>query len=142
MGRFVSISKAAALVGISSRELRVEIEDGRLPSVRGMVHLDDLSELHPNVSVDQADMVEWVNKIKDSSLVSATEKLTHELNKNELRELLIKSQTELAYQRDKIETYENIIQELRYSLQVIQKKSPEPNKIQSLISWIDKKLSH
>ncbi len=142
MGRFVSISKAATLVGISTKELQLEMEQGQLQSVRGMVHLDDLTQLHPEVRVDEVDMVEWVNKIKDNSLLSATEKLSHELSKHELQQLLLKLNAEHAYQRDKIEAYENLIQELRYSLQVLQKKSSEPNKIQSLISWIDNKLNH
>ena len=71
MGRFVTIHKAATLVGISARDLQLEIETGQLPCVRGMVHIDDLTELHPNVSSEEADMVRWVNKIKDSSLLTA-----------------------------------------------------------------------
>lgn len=141
MGRFVSVHKAAVLVGISDHDLQVEIDKGRLPSVRGMVHLDDLTELHPNIRTDEADMLMWVNKIKDSSLQNATAKLYHELSKTELRKILMKANTEIAYQREKIETYESLIQELRYSLQVLQEKSSEPNKIQSLIAWIDKKLN-
>ncbi len=139
MGRFVTVHKAAALVGITPRDIQCEIDNGRLPSVRGMVHIDDLTEIHPNVRTEEADMVSWVNKIKDSSLKHATEKLTHELSKSELRQLLNKANTELSYQRDKIESYEHLIHELRYSLQVLKEKSSEPNKIQSLIAWIDKK---
>ena len=140
MGRFVTVSKAAALVGISSRDIQHEIDRGQLPSVRGMVHIDDLTELHPNVATEEADMVSWVSKIKDSSLRNATEKLDHELTKSELRHMLIKARTEIAYSRDKIEAYEDLLNELRYSLTVLQKTSTQPNKIQSLISWIDQKL--
>ncbi len=141
MGRFVSVHKAAALVGIPPRDIQLEIDTGRLPSVRGMVHIDDLTELHPNVCSEDADMISWVNKIKDSSLQHATEKLTHELSKAELRQHLNKANIEVSYQRDKIEAYEQLIHELRYSLQVLKEKSSEPNRIQSLIAWIDKKLS-
>ena len=141
MGRFVTVSKAAALVGLTTRELQLEIEDGRLPSVRGMVHIDDLTELHPNASLDEVDMVLWVNKIKDYSLQNATDKLSHELTKTELHDLLMKANAELAYHRDKIQTYESLLHELRYSLQVLQKNSSEPNKIQSLIAWIDRNLN-
>jgi len=109
MGRFVTVHKAAALVGITPRDIQCEIDNGRLPSVRGMVQ--------------------------------ATEKLTHELTKTELRKLLNKANMELTYQRDKIDSYEHLINELRYSLQVLKEKSSEPNKIQSLIAWIDKKVS-
>ena len=141
MGRFVSVHKAAALVGITPRDLQGEIDNGRLPSVRGMVHIDDLTELHPNVCSEDADMVSWVNKIKDSSLTHASEKLTHQLSKQELKQLLNKANTELSYQRNKIESYEHLIHELRYSLQVLKQSSSEPNKVQSLIAWIDKKTS-
>ena len=140
MARFVSVSKAAILVGVSSRDIQVEIDNGKLPSVRGMVHIDDLAELHPEVSVEEADMVSWVRKIRDSSLQSATEKLDHELTKRELQKMLARARTEISYSRDKIEAYEHLLNELRYSLTVIQKNSSEPNKIQSLISWIDQKL--
>lgn len=141
MGRFLSVHKAAALVGVTPRDLQYEIDNGSLPSVRGMVHIDDLTELHPNVCSEDADMVSWVNKIKDSSLKHATEKLTHDLTKSELRQLLNKANTEISYQRDKIENYEHLIHELRYSLQTLKEKSSEPNKIQSLIAWIDQKSS-
>lgn len=140
MARFVSVSKAAILVGVSSRDIQVEIDNGKLPSVRGMVHIDDLAELHPEVSVEEADMVSWVRKIRDSSLQSAAEKLDHELTKSELQKMLARARTEISYSRDKIEAYEHLLNELRYSLTVIQKNSSEPNKIQSLISWIDQKL--
>jgi hypothetical protein len=139
MGRFVTVNKAATLVGIPVRDLQLEIDTGRLPCVRGMVHIDDLTELHPNVNSDDADMVIWVNKIKDSSLQHAAEKLSHELTKSELRRMLSKANMQLSYQRDKIEAYELLVHELRYSLQTLKEKSSEPNKIQSLIAWLDKK---
>ena len=140
MGRFVTVSKAAALVGVSAREIQYEIDKGKLPSVRGMVHIEDLTELHPNVAAEEADMVSWVSKIKNSSLQNAIEKLDHELTKGELQNMLIRARTEIAYSRDKIEVYEHLLQELKYSLTVLQKDSAQPNKIQSLISWIDQKL--
>ena len=140
MGRFVTVSKAAVLVGVSPRDIQHEIDKGKLPSVRGMVHIDDLTELHPDVTAEEADMVSWVSKIKDTSLQNATEKLDHELTKSELRHMLIRARTEIAYSRDKIEVYEGLLHELRFSLTVLQKNSSQPNKIQSLISWIDQKL--
>lgn len=142
MGRFVTISKAAHLIGISTRELQIEIEKGELSSVRGMIHVDDLVDAHPDVDIAEVDMVAWVAKIKDDSLQHATEKLEHHLSEAELRELLVKANTELAYHRHKNVNYEAMIHELRYSLVVLQKRSSEPNKIQSLIAWIDKNLSH
>lgn len=142
MGRFVTVAKAAQLIGISTRELQLEIDSGNLSTVRGMIHIDDLTDAHPDVNVAEADMVVWVAKIKDESLQHATDKLEHELSKPELHSLLTKANAELAYQRDKIAIYESLIHEVRYSLKVLQKRSSEPNKIQSIIAWIDQKLAH
>ena len=142
MGRFVTIAKAAQLIGISTRQLQVEIKNGELSTVRGMIHIDDLADVHPNVKVEEADMVAWVAKIKNESLQHAIDKLDHELSKTELRELLLKVNAELAYHRDRHVTYESLIHEIRYSLTVLQKRSTEPNKIQSIIAWIDQYIAH
>ena len=142
MGRFVTIAKAAQLVGVSKRELQREIDTGGLSTVRGMVHVEDLVDAHPHVNIAEADMVTWVAQIKEDSLQHAAEKLDHELSASELRELLVKANTELAYHRNKLASYEATIIELRHSLKELQKRSVEPNKIQSLIAWIDKSLSH
>ena len=131
MGRFVTVAKAAQLVGISKRELQTEIDKGGLSTVRGMIHVDDLIDVHPNVNIAEADMVTWVAKIKEESLAHAADKLDHDLSKSELRELLIKANNELAYLRNKSANYEATIHELRHSLLVLQKRSSEPNKIQS-----------
>ena len=142
MGRFVTIAKAAHLIGISTRELQLEIDNGELSTVRGMIHIDDLADVHPNIKVEEADMVAWVAKIKNESLQHATDKLDHDLSKSELHKLLVKANTELAYHRDKNASYEALIHEIRYSLTVLQKRSSEPNKIQSIIAWIDQYLAH
>ena len=142
MGRFVTVAKAAQLIGITRRELQVEIDKGELSTVRGMIHIDDLADVHPNVKVEEADMVAWVTKIKNESLQHATEKLDHDLSKSELHQLLIKANTELAYHRDKNTLYESLIHEIRHSLTVLQRRSTEPNKIQSIIDWIDHYLAH
>ena len=141
MARFISVAKAAQMVGLTSRELQREIDKGAIPSVRGMIHIDDLVEIFPHARIAQADMVAWVTKIKDESLQHASEKLPHNLSKSELRERLARLTTELSYQRRKAASHEDLLQELRYSLTVLQEKSPEPNKIQSLIAWIDKHLA-
>ena len=142
MGRFVTIAKAAQLVGVTKRELQLQIDNGGLPTVRGMIHVDDLIDAHPNVNIAEADMVAWVTKIKEESLQHATDKLDHALSKTELREILARTNKELDYYRHKSASYEATILELRHSLVTLQKRSAEPNKIQCLIAWIDKSLSH
>lgn len=62
MGCFISVAKAAKLVGVTHRELKTVIDKGELAMVKGQIHIDDLVEKYPQVSTDDADMVSWVKK--------------------------------------------------------------------------------
>jgi len=142
MGQFVTISKAAQIVGISSKELQSEVESGKLATVRGMIHIDDLADVHPDANIDVADMVSWVTKIKQDTHQAVEDKQISELNLFELREHINKSHAELAYQRDRNKKLESLLKEIGFSLQALKEHSSEPNKIQSLIALIEQKLAH
>ena len=142
MGRFVSVSKAAQLAGISAQEIQAEIENGKLSSVRGMIHIDDLTDVHPNADVDTADMVSWVSKIRQHSFQHIEDKQLSELTTQELRQCLNRANAELAYHRDHNSELESLLRKITYSLDDIKSRSSEPNKIQSLIALIEQKLSH
>ena len=142
MGRFVTLAKAAQIVGISAKELRSEVESGKLAAVRGMVHIDDLADVHPDANIDAADMVSWVAKIKQVSHQHIEDKQISELTIAELREHIHKTHAELAYQRDRSKKLESLLKEIGFSLQELKQHSPEPNKIQGLIAFIEQKLAH
>lgn len=142
MGRFVTLAKAAQMVGISSKELRNEVENGKISTVRGMIHIDDLAEVHPDANIDAADMVSWVAKIKQDSYQHTEDKQLSELTPGELRECIIKARAELAYQRDRNKKLELVLKEVGFSLREMKQHSSEPNKVQSLIALILKKLAH
>lgn len=142
MGRFVTLAKAAQMVGMSAKEIHAEVENGKIASVRGMIHVEDLAEVHPNANLDAADMVSWVEKIKHDCYQHIEDKQLSELTTAELRECVSKSRAELDYQRDRNKKLESVLKEVGLSLQKIKDHSSEPNKIQSLISLIQKKLAH
>ena len=141
MGRFVTIAKAAQLAGTSVTLLRQEIQSGVLPSVRGMVHVDDLIEQYPGVQKEDTDMLLWVNKIKDHASDHNAMKPRHQLSRNELLVELDRVSNELDYFRNRSGAYKEVISELRDSLLVLQKTSDQKNRIQGLIDWAEKKLS-
>lgn len=142
MGRFVTLAKAAQIVGISAKELRDQIESGKVSTVRGMIHIDDLAEVYPDVDIDAADMVSWVAKIKQDSYQHTEDKQLSELTPTELRDCILKARAELAYQRDRNKKLESVLKEVGFSLQEMKQHSSEPNKVQSLIALILKKLAH
>lgn len=142
MGRFVTLAKAAQIAGISTKELLAEVESGKIAVVRGMIHIDDLADVHPDADMDTADMVSWVAKIKQDPFQHIEDKQVSELNISELRDTLHKARAELAYQRDRSNKLESVLKEIGFSLQEIKQHSSQPNKIQGLIAFIEQKLSH
>ena len=140
MGEFVSVTKAAHIVGISIDQMHQQINDGVLSTARGMIHLDDLRQCYPNIKIDGVDMVAWVNKIKDGSLSQGSDKPPNEMNRSELVAQLQKARLETAYQRNRVKKHEQILVSLRQSLLHLKEHSTEPNQLQSLISWVNRQL--
>lgn len=139
MGRFVSVAKAASLVGISPRELKAVIDDGELTTVKGQIHIEDLAEKYPEVSVEDADMVSWVKKIKKTTNLHVSDKPPSELSRDELIILVARSSKEIAYLKDKLDSSTNLMREIKYSLTELKKDSPAPSRLQTIIDWIERK---
>lgn len=143
MGCFVTIAKAAQIVGVSAKQIQAEIDRGELSAVRGMIHIDDLADVHPDADMHGIDMVSWVTAIKDNPPTQHTDdKPLRDLTKQELLELLTRTNVEIAYYRDRNSKLDSLLKEICFSLQDLKKKSVEPNKVQSIIALIERKLSH
>ena len=143
MGCFVTIAKAAQIVGVSAKQIQTEIDSGILSAVRGMVHIEDLRDAHPDADMHEVDMVSWVTAIKDNpAQLRADDKPINEFTKLELLEQLGRANVELAYYRDRHTKLESLLKEICFSLQDLKKKSDEPNKIQSIIALVERKRSH
>ena len=140
MGEFVSVTKAAHIVGISIDQMHQQINDGMLSTARGMIHLDDLRQCYQNIKFDGVDMVAWVNKIKEGSLSQGSDKAPNDMNRSELVAQLQKVRLEMSYQRNRVKKHEEVLASLRQSLLHMKDQSSEPNQLQSLISWIDRQL--
>ena len=143
MGCFVTVAKAAQIVGVSAKQIQTEIDRGELSAVRGMIHIEDLREVHPDADLHEVDMVSWVTAIKDNpAQLRADDKPINEFSKQELLEHLGRANVELAYYRDRHSKFESLLKEICFSLQDLKKKSEEPNKLQSIIALIERKRSH
>lgn len=140
MGEFVSVTKAAHIVGVSIDQMHQQINEGALTTARGMIHLDDLRQCFPHIEVNGVDMVAWVNKIKDGSLSQGSDKSPNEMSRAELVAQLQKARLETSYQRNRVKKQEEILVRLRQSLVHMKDQSNVPNRVQSLISWIDRQL--
>ncbi len=141
MARFISVAKAASLIGVSNSAMQTIVSEGELPVVKGKIHIDDLIEKYPHVNSADADMLTWVSKIKDAPGQHVSDKPPSELTRDELIALAARHQKEIAYIKDKCNSYSNTLREIKYSLVELQKESRQPNRVQTMIAWIEKKLS-
>ena len=141
MARFISVAKAANLIGVTNSEMQAIVSEGALQVVKGKIHIDDLIEKYPHVNSADANMLTWVSKIKNAPSQHVSDKPPSELTRDELIVLAARQQKEMAYIKDKSKEYADMLREIKYSLVELQKESQHPNRVQTIIAWIEKKLS-
>lgn len=71
MPRFVSLSRAAKLVGLSRGALQKRVHDLELQSFEGQVNLDDIEKLFPDAQIEDNHIIEDLEKIVEQALKRA-----------------------------------------------------------------------
>jgi CDP-4-dehydro-6-deoxyglucose reductase len=68
VARFLTLSKAARLVGIKRGALQKKIQAGELTTFEGMLELNELLRVYPNVEIEDSAMLERVNRFAEDAL--------------------------------------------------------------------------
>ena len=68
MSRYLNLSKAARLLGITRTALQEEIRSGKIDTFEGKIDLAELLRAYPQVQVERSAMVERAQQIKDHAL--------------------------------------------------------------------------
>ena len=139
MSRFVTVSRAAKLVGVSRGNLQRRIREGDIDSFEGMVDLTTLSDHFPNLKLEDNSLIERLERIienaarkarthKSSSLPPDMETLATRVNL--LSDELVSSKLEISI-------FYNIFDKLKTKLNNLAKEEPEAaNAIRNLQSWL------
>jgi len=141
MPRFISISKAAALANVHTKDIQEKVSSNQLSTTRGKIHLDDLLECYPKAHVEEVDMLSLVERIKEQSFESGAAKQHGEVTFASLKEDLHKCKTNLGYYREQSNKYEELIQHIQENLLDTKEKDFDLQKVERLRQWIDKRLS-
>jgi CDP-4-dehydro-6-deoxyglucose reductase len=64
MSQYLTLSRAARLVGVKRAALQTRISSGELPTFEGLIELNDLLHAYPDARVDDSAMLERVDRIK------------------------------------------------------------------------------
>ena len=140
MPRFVSITKAASLACVSTKDIKVKIDNKQLVSTRGQIHIDDLIECYPKISIDETDMVSLVAKIKEESFATGAAKQHGEMTLEDMAQEMHKLKASADYYRERSHKFEEIILQLRNNLEELQEKLGKSQRIEGLIHWMDHRL--
>lgn len=115
MQRLLSLSRAARLVGVARGALQRNIQSGELSSFDGMVSIDDLMRLYPEVQLEGNPGLERVARIKEEAF---GKRLRQRLlpSQEVLAQRVFEQSRELGDLRAHLQRYHSMVVELRKHL--------------------------
>lgn len=139
MPQYLSVFRAARLVGITRSALQKRIHDGDLTTFEGQVALDDLLNLYPAAPLDDDSEYKRVQKIKSQAfakrvrerILPDAEVLADRIS--ELARKLATAQSELAWQQHLSEEIRQRLNELR--------ENPTSTAVRGMINWLEQALA-
>ena len=143
MEKFLSISRAAKLVGISRGALQKKIHDNELTSFEGQVSIDDIERIFPDAELEDNHLLEDLERIIESSLKKARgEKLAKLLmpDVHTLSSRLSNINAELVKIKKENQGYKNIFNQLQQKLEL--ESSTDNEKLKSYLKSFENWLSN
>lgn len=137
MHRYIDVSRAARLAGVSRSEIQRLVADKSLVTFEGKVEYEALVELFPEIKDSRSSMVEIVAQIKEDAVGKTTNsqssggKPDSTALQHELKEL----RRDLHFHRQRAGEYRSILVELRPRLESLQQQSEHKQQIQTIINW-------
>jgi len=137
MAKYVSVARAAHLLGITRAQLQELIRTGELEAFEGQVSMDNLRKNFPALAFNQSPVVERANIIKDSAYGERLQKLINppsDVLKAKIRRLSV----DLNVERTRARDYQEIIEALLEKLTELQLHSDASQRdlIHELNLWL------
>jgi len=140
MSRFVSLSRAAKLVGISRGALQKKIHNLELESFEGQVNLDDIEKIYPEAQIEDNHIIENLEKIVEQALKRAKgEKLAKLLapDPHTLAARLQVVSKECSQSKDQLKQLSSLISQVQEKLRDLSSTSSKQHLFADLNNWID-----
>jgi CDP-4-dehydro-6-deoxyglucose reductase len=136
----VSIWRAAQLLGIARGVLQQQVRDGSLVTDDGWVCTDVLSQLYPNVHLEESGMLERVTQIRTEAFGKRLRERVLPSQEILAQRLFAQSQ-ELADLRRHLQRYHALVIELQHEARQQCDQSPQDSRWQSLEQQITQGLA-
>jgi CDP-4-dehydro-6-deoxyglucose reductase len=156
MAHYVTVSKAARLLGMNRARLQECIRDSRLDTFEGMVDVDELRRAYPTARLQNDTMLEQVERYKDNAVGKYAQQLPdseyllrqaaglhNELQRayrvnTELAETLETTRVALEQSQQQSAGYLEVVVELKDRMLEMQEKCDQRQQImlETLLSWL------
>jgi len=140
MARFVSLSRAAKLVGISRGAMQKKVHDLELNSFEGQVSLDDIERVFPDAELEDNHILEDLEKIIEQAMHKARGDKLAKLLSPSPQTLAARTKAisdDLAHAKKQINQFISIFSELKTHITELSLDSKTPNLYEDLNNWID-----
>lgn len=142
MNRYLSVSTAARMAGVSRNHIQKKIRKGKLSTFEGQVSVSDLILAYPDIELEDTTILERMSRIRQNAIHKTPEidRPKEQLMAAELDRLRL----ELADSKAEIQHYHKLVLGLKQRLMDIQEGDDCTRRqrlvLQALISWMLKKV--
>ena len=138
--RYVDLTRAARLAGVSRDEIQSRVNAGELTSHEGQVALRDLEALFPEISDSNNRMLAFVEQLKDDALLKATPSTGRAVSVNELRAEMRALETELSHFKHLAATRLTHLQDTDRMLETLERRVEPMFHVTTVRKWLQGKL--
>jgi CDP-4-dehydro-6-deoxyglucose reductase, E3 len=139
MSHWLTLSRAARLIGVPRGVLQQQIREGRLPSADGMVSTEGLLQLYPAFELEQSGAFERVVRVKEEAFGRRV--LDRMLPPREvLAQRLFAQSQELADLRRHLQRYHDLVVKLQARVDGLAAVAPDP-RLADLAATLDRGLA-
>jgi len=138
MTQYLTLARAAQLLGVSRHVLQKQIHDGRLPAFDGTVSSEDLLQLYPDLAIEEAAMPEAKPFAGYGLVKCGRERILPP--KEMLSRRLVTQGTELAELRKHLARYHDLIEALQAKVEALATAAPSAG-VDELRSTLDQGLA-
>lgn len=140
MTHWLTLWRAAQLVGVSRGVLQQQVRDGALLLHEGLLSTDQLLRLYPGVQLEESGMLERVKMIKDEAFGRRVrERLLP--SQEVLAQRLFDQTQELADVRRHLQRYHSLVVDLRERIKALDNAGASSQQVRGLEEFLDRGLA-
>lgn len=121
MARYISLSKAARLVGVKRGTLQKRIRAGELSTFEGELDVDELLRVYPETEMEDNTMIERVERFMEEAFAKAMRHEAEALDLHTLAKRVSLLGQELAAAKSEISRYTELLDQIKHRVAGLEK---------------------